>query len=362
MYVQNGLISVIIPVHNGENYINRIAGSILKQSYKNLELVLIENQSSDLSYEICKRIAKEDHRVKAVKTEEKGTSLARKKGIELASGDYIVFCDQDDRFISTRAIESMFQAITADKADICVFGYYKEFLKIIKKRVQKQNCVLSGAEIRKNEIKGTMGVKSELLDQPVWNKVYRASVLKSITHKITKPLFFAEDEYLNMLAFSSENTSIVSFRNEAYYVWSAGTGYSSSGDSNRRLMQDYETVKPTAIEIIEEYAENPEAILWHIHTESLYSMKVSICRLIQEGNEKERISERITEYNSMNYIQEAKAFFRTFPDQTAIWEDLRFLSGSYSADEYIRCCQEHLKNQQKECVKTLLYKGLKLIQ
>ena len=207
-----------------------------------------------------------------------------------------------------------------------------------------------------------MGVKSELLDQPVWNKVYRASVLKSIAHKITKPLFFAEDEYLNMLAFSSENTSIVSFRNEAYYVWSTGTGYSSSGDSERSLMQDYETVKPAAIKIIEEYAENPEAILWHIHVESLYSMKVSICKLIQEGIERDRISERITEYNSMNYIQAAKEFFRTYPDQTAIWDDLRLMSGSYSADEYIQCCQDHIKKQQKDRVGTLLHRGLKLIK
>ena len=132
MYVQNGLISVIIPVHNGENYINRIAGNILKQSYNNLELILIENQSSDRSFEVCKRIAEEDHRVKAVQSEVPGTSLARKKGIELASGDLIVFCDQDDRFYSNRAIECMVRAITEDKADICVFGYYKEYFKTIK--------------------------------------------------------------------------------------------------------------------------------------------------------------------------------------------------------------------------------------
>ena len=87
------LLSVVIPVHNGENYIKKIANRILNQSLKDIELILVENFSTDKSLEVCKSIAEKDNRVVVSQCFKKGTSFARKKGIELASGKYTFFCD-----------------------------------------------------------------------------------------------------------------------------------------------------------------------------------------------------------------------------------------------------------------------------
>ena len=92
----NELISVIIPVFNTEKYLVRCLNSVLIQSYTNLEIILIDDGSMDKSYEICKKYANLDKRIKVIKQENGGASKARNKGISIAKGKYIGFVDSDD--------------------------------------------------------------------------------------------------------------------------------------------------------------------------------------------------------------------------------------------------------------------------
>ena len=87
----NILISIVIPVHNGEKYIKQISNRILNQSLKEVELILIENFSTDSSLFACQSIAEKDNRVTVTQCFDKGTSFARKKGIELTRGKYTFF-------------------------------------------------------------------------------------------------------------------------------------------------------------------------------------------------------------------------------------------------------------------------------
>lgn len=86
-------VSVIIPVHNGERYVQKTVQRILDQDYKEIEIILVENNSTDNSLAMCRQLEKENPRVVALTTTEKGTSLARKRGVEWATGKYILFCD-----------------------------------------------------------------------------------------------------------------------------------------------------------------------------------------------------------------------------------------------------------------------------
>ncbi len=99
------LLSVIIPVHNGEKYIKKTVVQILKQSYKHIELILVENFSKDRSLKICQELAVHDDRIQVLTCTEPGTSMARKRGILEARGKYIVFSDQDDSYINEYALE-----------------------------------------------------------------------------------------------------------------------------------------------------------------------------------------------------------------------------------------------------------------
>lgn len=90
------MITVIIPVYNTARYLERCIGSVVNQTYKNLEIILVDDGSTDDSYEICKQWAKRDHRILLIHKENGGQSSARNLALDIATGDYIAFVDSDD--------------------------------------------------------------------------------------------------------------------------------------------------------------------------------------------------------------------------------------------------------------------------
>ncbi len=110
-------ISVIIPVYNAENYLEECLNSVLLQPYKNLEILLINDGSTDSSYEICQRYAETDQRIKLYSQENQGVSVARNLGIEKATGDFIHFVDSDD-YISPNMYTDLMEYIHTYQLDI----------------------------------------------------------------------------------------------------------------------------------------------------------------------------------------------------------------------------------------------------
>ena len=90
------LVSIIIPIYNSEKYLKKCIDSILEQKYNNLEIILINDGSTDNSGKICDRLAIEDKRIKVIHKLNEGVSIARNKGLEMAKGEYIFFIDSDD--------------------------------------------------------------------------------------------------------------------------------------------------------------------------------------------------------------------------------------------------------------------------
>lgn len=113
------LISIIIPVYNVENYLVNCIKSISNQSYKNLEIILIDDGSTDNSPIICDQFKKSDNRIKVLHKTNGGLSDARNIGLEISSGDYVVFVDSDD-FLPNYAIEYLYRLMIANEADISV--------------------------------------------------------------------------------------------------------------------------------------------------------------------------------------------------------------------------------------------------
>lgn len=111
----NYLISIIIPVYNVEMYLNKCIKSILNQTYKNIEVILIDDGSTDLSGKICDDYAKKDSRIKVIHKKNEGVSCARNDGLKSAKGEYVFFIDSDD-YIDIDAIEKMVDEV--DKYEI----------------------------------------------------------------------------------------------------------------------------------------------------------------------------------------------------------------------------------------------------
>lgn len=116
-------ISVIVPVYNVEKYLIRCVDSILGQTYKNLEIILVNDGSTDESGKMCDRYAKENENIKVVHRKNGGLAAARNSGLDIATGDYIAFVDSDD-WIDSDMYEWMLSLATENNADIVRCGYY----------------------------------------------------------------------------------------------------------------------------------------------------------------------------------------------------------------------------------------------
>ncbi len=117
----NQLISVIIPVYNVEKYLDRCIESVINQTYKNIEIILVNDGSIDNSPEICDLWSKKDSRIKVVHKENSGAGIARNTGIEYASGDYVLFVDSDD-YINKNTVEKCYHIAKKDKSEIVMYG------------------------------------------------------------------------------------------------------------------------------------------------------------------------------------------------------------------------------------------------
>ena len=120
--MRKGVVSVVLPIYNVEKYLNRCVKSVINQSYKNLEIILVDDGSPDNCSVLCDEWAKKDNRIKVVHKKNAGLGYARNTGIENATGEYICFFDSDD-YIALDTIEKAYNLATQEKTDIVVFGF-----------------------------------------------------------------------------------------------------------------------------------------------------------------------------------------------------------------------------------------------
>ena len=168
------LISVIVPVYRVEAYLERCVKSILSQTYKNLEVILVDDGSPDQCPAICDACAEKDARVKVIHQENKGLSGARNAGIDAASGEYLAFVDSDD-YVSPHFIEELYQLLQDTGCAIgqCRFSYVKGDGLV--EEGDSAFCIYRGESLMEQlygpEEKATCFVVA-------WNKLYRAELFK----------------------------------------------------------------------------------------------------------------------------------------------------------------------------------------
>lgn len=120
-------LSVIVPVYNVETYLNRCIDSIINQTYKNLEIILVDDGSTDKSGKICDKYAAIDSRIKVIHKKNGGLVSARKYGVMNATGDYITDVDSDD-WIENQAFSYMIEKLSQYNPDMLVLGHKKEYI------------------------------------------------------------------------------------------------------------------------------------------------------------------------------------------------------------------------------------------
>lgn len=132
-------ISIVIPIYNDEKYISQCLNSIINQTYKNIEIILIDDGSTDNSKNICDEYAKKDKRVKVFHQKNSGVSKARNKGLDNITGDYVMFVDSDD-WLEPNACEVLIEKIVNERLDVLIFNFYNEYsAKSVKNKAYTYN-------------------------------------------------------------------------------------------------------------------------------------------------------------------------------------------------------------------------------
>ncbi|MER1954324.1 MAG: glycosyltransferase [Desemzia incerta] len=177
----NPLISIIVPVYNVEKYIQQCIESILNQTYKQIEVILIDDGSLDSSGVICEEYAFLDPRVTVIHKENGGLSSARNVGLDKAKGKFIGFVDSDD-WIDSRMYESMLHLALTHQADVVQCGYtlINEQGKITREIHFGDRRLESKAEVEKAYY------KTNEFSSVVWNKLYKADLFEELRFKVGK--------------------------------------------------------------------------------------------------------------------------------------------------------------------------------
>ena len=142
----NDLISIIVPIYNVEKYIRRCIDSILNQTYNNLEIILVDDGSTDNCSQICDEYAQKDSRIRVIHKENGGVSLARNVGIELSNGMWISFVDADD-WLEENFVETLYEKAKERKADVVLCGYNR----IVGKNIEYINFKKDESEFNSEE-------------------------------------------------------------------------------------------------------------------------------------------------------------------------------------------------------------------
>ena len=201
------LISVIVPVYKVEKYLDKCVSSIVNQTYRNLEIILVDDGSPDNCGAMCDAWAKKDSRIRVIHKENGGGAQARNTGLSLASGQYIGFVDSDD-FLHPSMYQHLLDILFETNSDIAECGYHitdtDEFLP---NDAGSQRTLLdTEAALKEN-------IRDNICRQLVWNKLYKASVLTEVRFVEGK---FVDDEFFTYKALGNAK-QVASTSTRLYY-------------------------------------------------------------------------------------------------------------------------------------------------
>ena len=224
------MISVIVPVHNAAELLPRCVESILRQSYRALEIILINDGSTDGSGEVCDRYKQDDERVQVIHQENAGVSAARNAGLDAARGEWIGFVDADD-WIEPEMFEKLRGAVLENKKNVAVCRHadYRSGIRISKKRCLKAPGVLS------QETALWHLLSYRYYEGYLWNKLYNRSLIQKCKMRLDEDIHFCEDALFNIQLF--QHTDGISYLPDILYHHCINKGSAMVSYNHKRMTE-----------------------------------------------------------------------------------------------------------------------------
>lgn len=244
--------SIIVPVYKTEDYLERCVNSILNQTMRNFELILVNDGSPDRCPEMCDQFARADTRVQVVHQQNSGVSSARNTGIAKASGKFIWFIDSDD-YIGESSLSELFLSVQQKDADLYVFnnkGIHDYFVGSLDELMEKYYF-------------------SYVLGFNTWNKLYRTSVLKAndlqfdVEETVGEDLLFNLEYYHSIMRNGKKGSFC--FIGRDYYTYNDRPGSTMHTESKNRLSQQLRLFRKAKLLLYEDVSADTLTYLFLLH-------------------------------------------------------------------------------------------------
>ncbi|VYS80696.1 glycosyltransferase [Campylobacter ureolyticus] len=230
----NPLISIVVPVYNVEKYLKKCIQSIVDQTYKNLEIILVDDGSSDNSGKICDEFAQKDNRIKVIHKINGGQADARNKALDIMNGEWVSFVDSDD-FVSPYYIENLHYLISKYDVDIAITSFvrfYNENTKLSSSKISNQEVLLHNPdEAVKNMLYGKYYSVSP------WSKIYKKDLFYN--NRFTKGKIYEDFELMPIITSQSKKVAFCDVIDYFYYCRQNST---TKSDFSQKNMQGYEAL------------------------------------------------------------------------------------------------------------------------
>lgn len=210
------IISVIVPVYNVEIYLNRCIDSIIKQTLTNIEIILVDDGSTDNSGKICDEFLQKDSRISVIHKKNGGLSSARNAGLNIAKGKYIGFVDSDD-WIDKYYYEKLYNIAKKSKSDIvsCKFNKSSKYKENSYIKINENDFTIEdGKKFREIYLSSAMKGGSSWV--PVWSKIYKRKIINDI--RFEEGMIY-EDIMFNWRVLNEKNVMISLMSYKGYYYY-----------------------------------------------------------------------------------------------------------------------------------------------
>ena len=232
------LITIIVPVYQVEAYLDDCIKSLINQTYTNIEILLIDDGSTDKSGQICDEYAQKDKRIKVIHQKYKGVSGARNTGLKKAGGEYVAFVDSDD-IVSKEYIKVLYSILKENEADISICNYLRSekadvAMLDINANFHKVTCIDS-----KKFLKQWHG-KHKKIETMVWNKLYHKSIFQDNIYFPEGKIH--EDTYISHLMISNAHKIVLT--EQKLYIYRVRKGsITKSKATKESIRQDLDAQK-----------------------------------------------------------------------------------------------------------------------
>lgn len=226
-------VSVIIPMYNSEEYISKCVDSVINQTLREIEIILVDDGSTDKTLEICNEYAILDDRIKIIKQKNKGVSSARNKGINFATGEYVTFVDSDD-FIENNMLEILYGKAIKNNCNIVISG-----MNLINKNNENNESYnINNSKIYKKHEAFKLFYYNQAPFSPnyAWGKLIKKSILDKV--KFREDIFLMEDALFCMESFIECKNSIM-YVNKHLYNYIQRKGSASKSFNKKRISSFY---------------------------------------------------------------------------------------------------------------------------